>query len=55
MMRFRIHFTVRDPKTDDAHEDSVIVVADTIKALTALAKNEVKRRGGYDAWSEEIP
>ena len=52
-MKFTIHFTVSDNEGEQ-HEDSVIIEGDTIQECRNQAASEVEKRGGFDAWSEEI-
>lgn len=48
-MTFRIHF-----ETQGGHKDYVVVRADTLEEIREKAVAEVKARGGFNAWSEEI-
>lgn len=47
-MKFRIHFIV------GSIADSLVVEGDTLEEIRTFATNEVDKRGGKDAWSEEI-
>jgi len=47
-MKFIIH------NGDDEHEDTLIIEANTIEEIQAIAEAEAKRRGWKDPWSEEI-
>jgi hypothetical protein len=48
-MKFKIHFTL-----NDGTEDSIVVSGDTLEEIREKAYAELDKRGGRDAWSEEL-
>lgn len=52
-MKFKIYFTVTDNEGEQ-HNDSIIIEGDTIDEIRKQARIEVDKRGGFDAYSEEI-
>ena len=49
MLDFLIHFTL-----PDGSEDSISLSGETIEEIQAKAATELKKRGGENAWSEEL-
>ena len=45
-MKFRIH--------DGITDDTIVIEADTMKELKAIAKRETEKRGWKNCWSEEL-
>lgn len=48
-MKYRIHYTL-----EDGSEDSFIVAGGSIEGIQLRAQQEIERRGGQNAWSEEV-
>lgn len=45
-MEFKIH--------NGAYKDSIVIEGDTIEEIQKIAKQETKRRGWKNCWSEEV-
>lgn len=48
-MMYRIHYTL-----SDGSEDSFIVSGGSIEGIRNRAEHELAKRGGAEAWSEEL-
>lgn len=48
-MSIRIHWV-----TANGFEDEMIIEADSLEELRAIAKKEVEKRGAVDYWSSEV-